>query len=149
MRIVRCQFGFGLDHKNVSDVEKNRIVQINQTDALQMDMGMKDTNAYFDKIRNSHAVLHCLFEILSPGYNRYLRLYRNKLMFTWRMNLIIFPTQMTSASGHLGDRDIRPATKSDMIRFGSSFSLAYIKIIPFSRGIRIFRSPGVNSFLYK
>ena len=48
-----------------------------------------------------------------------------------------------------GDRDIRPATKSDMIRFGSSFSLAYIKIIPFSRGIRIFRSPGMNSFLYK
>jgi len=42
----------------------------------------------------------------------------------------------------LGDRDIRPATKSDMSRFGSSFSLAYIKIIPFSRGIRIFRSPG-------
>ena len=48
-----------------------------------------------------------------------------------------------------GDRDIRPATKSDMGRFGSSFSLAYIKTTPFSRGIRIFRSPGMNSFLYK
>ena len=39
---------------------------------------MKDTNAHFDKIRNTHAVLHCLFEILSPGYNRYLHLYREK-----------------------------------------------------------------------
>ena len=35
----------------------------------------------------------------------------------------------------MGDRDIRPATKSDMGCFGSSFSLAYIKMIPFSRGI--------------
>ena len=79
MRIVRCQFGFGLDHKTATDVEKDRIVQINQTDALKMDMGMKDKNAHFDKIRNTHAVLHCLFEILSPGYNRYLHLYGDKI----------------------------------------------------------------------
>ena len=39
MRIVRCQFGFGLDHKNVSDVGKDRIVQINQTDALKNGYG--------------------------------------------------------------------------------------------------------------
>ena len=79
MRIVRCQFGFGLNHKTATNVEKDRIVQINQTDALKMDMGMKDKNAHFDKIRNTHAVLHCLFEILSPGYNRYLELHHEKI----------------------------------------------------------------------
>ena len=79
MCIVRCQFSFGSDHNNVPDVEKDRLVQINQTDALKMDMGMKDKKAHFDKIRNTHAVLHCLFEILSPGYNRYLHLYRDKI----------------------------------------------------------------------
>jgi len=81
---VLCQFGFGSDHNNVSDVEKDRIVQIDQTDALKMDMGMKDQNAHFDKIQNTHVVLVCFFETLSPGYNRYLHLYREKVgVYMW------------------------------------------------------------------
>ena len=79
MCIVQCQFGFGSDHENVPEVEKDRIVQINQTDVLKMDMGMKDKKAHFDKIRNTHVVLVCFFQILSPGYNRYLKLYGEKI----------------------------------------------------------------------
>jgi len=78
MGIERCLYGFGLDHNNVFDASKDRIIQINQTDALKMDMGMKDKRAHCDKIRSTHAVLVCFFEILSPGYNRYMALYREK-----------------------------------------------------------------------
>ena len=75
MGIVRCLYGFGSDHKDASDTKKDRIILIDQTDALKMDMGSKDKIAHCDKIRSTHAVLVCLFEILSPGYNRYLALY--------------------------------------------------------------------------
>ena len=75
MGIVRCLYGFGSDHNNVSDAKKDKIIQNDQTDALTMDMGMKDKRAHCDKIQSTHTVLVCFFEILSPGYNRHLHLY--------------------------------------------------------------------------
>ena len=81
MVIVRCQFSFDSDHNKGPDVEKDRIVQINQTDALKMDMGMKDREGHSDKVRNTHVVLVCFFEILSPGHNRYLHLYGENILF--------------------------------------------------------------------
>jgi len=75
MGTVQCLCGFGSDHNNVVDAKNNRIIQIDQTDALKMDMGMKGQRDHCDKIRSTHAVLVCFFETLLPGYNRYLALY--------------------------------------------------------------------------
>ena len=49
----------------------------------------------------------------------------------------------------LGDREIRQSTKSDLGRYWTSFNVAYIKLIPVSREIRIYRSPETNLYFSK
>ena len=43
-----------------------------------------------------------------------------------------------------GDREIRQSTKSDLGHYSTSFNVTGIKMIPVSRGIRIYRSPEMN-----
>ena len=40
--IVRCRYGFGSDPNNDRDVSKERGIQVDQVNALKMDMWMKD-----------------------------------------------------------------------------------------------------------
>jgi len=49
-----------------------------------------------------------------------------------------------TVGGGGGDREISLSTKSDMGRYWTSFYVAYIKMIPVSRGIRIHRSTETN-----
>ena len=60
--IVRCQNGFGLDCHNVSCAKKDKAIQIDQTNAPKMDMGMKDKRGHCDMIQSTHMMLHCLFK---------------------------------------------------------------------------------------
>jgi len=48
MGIVRCRYGLGSDHKDVRDATKDGIIQIDQMDALKLDMGMKDKTTHCD-----------------------------------------------------------------------------------------------------
>ena len=59
------------------------------------------------------------------------------------------PTNPIMRHSIVGDREIRPFTKLDLGRYWTSFNVAYIKMIPVSRGIQTYRSPETNLYFSK